>query len=289
MIGLKKLYPHLFQFLPVLVLCLFGFNSNGQDLHRQFSDLPCLEKQFNTIVHVPVDSLGREPIISQLEINQIFANLSDFYAPICVSFNPCELNVIPENYAYSNLQDQPIPIERRMEKMVRLFGKPNRINVFVIDSIENVTCGTGEFEGILTEDKANVFIELYGCGDKEPYQNLAHQIGHLFGLHNTFDRQAPIELVDGSNCDSVTDLICDTPADPYGQIVEIDGIQIQPVPGYFINSSCEFIYEGLDINGEYYQPDVGNIMSAYPCKCGFTRDQYLKMVEVYSQTTVKQF
>ena len=56
-----------------------------------------------------------------------------------------------------------------------------------------------------------------------------------------------------------------------------------------ILNQCEFIFPALDANGEYYQPDVGNIMSAYPCKCGFTREQYLKMAEVYFSSSVKQF
>jgi len=269
------------------ILCICFFQTNAQDLHRKFADLPCFNKNFNTIVHVAVDSLNRDPIASEQFVNQLLRETSEFFAPICLSFTACEVNVIEDNYSYANLQDFPIPLEERIEKMEALFHKPRRINIFLVDSIQNVECGIGRFEGIKTETEAIVIVELNNCPDMKTSQNLAHQLGHLFGLYDTFANQNPHELVDGSNCTTAGDLICDTPADPYGRVI--------PIPGDSVNFSfsylrgCEFIFEAQDPNGEYYQPDVGNIMSAYACKCGFTREQYLKMSDVYFSSSVKQF
>ena len=269
------------------MLCLCFFQSNGQDLHRKFADLPCFNKNFNTIVHVAVDSLNRDPVASELFINEMLEETSKYFEPICISFSACEINVIEDNYAYANLQDAPIPLSERIDKMEALFHKPLRINIFIVDSIQNVECGLGEFEGIKTEDEANVVIELNNCPDLKASDNLAHQLGHLFGLYDTFESAHPIELVNGSNCETAGDFICDTPADPYNRTIPIPGDTLNYSKSYL--RGCEFVFLAQDINGEYYQPDVGNIMSAYPCKCGFTREQYLKMSEVYFSSSVKQF
>ncbi len=272
----------------LLIYLLLSFvDLKAQDLHRKFADLPCFNKNFNTIVHVAVDSLHRDPIAGEIFINQMLEETSEFFAPICLSFTSCEINVIEDNYAYSNLQDSPISLTERIEKMTSLYHKPRRINIFIVDSIQNIECGLGEFEGIKTQDAAIAIIELNNCPDKKPSQNLAHQLGHLFGLYDTFENNHPAELVDGSNCETAGDFICDTPADPYFREISIPGTP-DNYPKNYLNN-CEFIFRAVDQNGEYYQPDVGNIMSAYPCKCGFTREQYLKMADVYFNSSVKQF
>jgi len=279
---------HLLKHLALSLFCLLALQSNGQDLHRKNADLPCLNKNFNVAVHVAVDSASLQPIATEEMVNRMMDETSKFFSPICVSFSTCEISIIEDNYSYSNLQNAPIGIQDRIRKMEELFSKGGRINVFVVDSIENVQCGQGTFNGILTEDRANVVIELNNCPDPRHAQNLAHQIGHLFGLYDTYNNAAPLELVDGSNCETAGDFLCDTPGDPFGRIIPVPG-----EPNVFITGNyevaCEFIFEGLDDNGEPWQPDMGNIMSAYPCKCGFTREQYLKMVEVYNSSPVKQF
>jgi len=108
---------------------------------------------------------------------------------------------------------------------------------------------------------------------------LTHEMGHMFGLLHTFEGNG-IELVNGSNCETEGDLICDTPADPF---VEGDDMSL------YIGEDCEFISIKLDSNFQYYQPDVGNIMSYYPCSCGFTRGQYLKMAETFLNSDPKMW
>lgn len=269
------------------MLCFCFLQSTAQDLHRKNGDLPCFNKNFNTLVHVAVDSLNRDPIVTTAFVDEMLEEVSEYFSPICLSFTACEVNVIDDNYAYSNLQDSPISLMERIDKMEALFHKPLRINIFIVDSIQYVECGLGTFEGITTEDDAIVIIELNNCPDTRPSQNVAHQLGHLFGLYDTFDNANPTELVNGSNCQTSGDFICDTPADPYGRTIPVPGDTINYGKSYL--RGCEFVFPALDFNGEYYQPDVGNIMSAYPCKCGFTREQYIKMSDVYFNSSVKQF
>lgn len=86
---------------------------------------------------------------------------------------------------------------------------------------------------------------------------LAHELGHFFGLIHTFGGslwgQLTSELVDGSNCETSGDWICDTPADPY--------------PHGFTVNSCQYTGTVVDANGDLYTPDTENIMSYYPFPC----------------------
>ena len=101
---------------------------------------------------------------------------------------------------------------------------------------------------------------------------MIHLFGHYFGLLNTFQGFGA-ELVDGSNCDTEGDLICDTPADNYTP-------PAPPVGGGYIDSedNCRFIDPASDANGDPYRAHTGNFMSYYgTCRCGFTYQQYLRM------------
>lgn len=102
---------------------------------------------------------------------------------------------------------------------------------------------------------------------------LAHELGHVFSLDHTFPNMAgPVatdELVDGSNCSTAGDFICDTPADP----------GLTAVPNR-VDSLCNYtdtIY--TDANGDLFQPDTRNIMSfaPYPCYDHFSTQQLLQM------------
>lgn len=91
--------------------------------------------------------------------------------------------------------------------------------------------------------------------------SLAHEIGHYFGLPHTHGG-TPDELVDGSNCATEGDYICDTPADP-----GLSGL---------VDSNCNYTGTATDANGMAYQPDVTNIMSysRKACRTSFTPMQY---------------
>jgi len=201
----------LIQALLVGLFCLVSLSVHTQDLHRKNADLPCFDKNFNVVVHIAVDSLNRNPVASEALVNTMMTEVSEFFNPICMSFSACEILIIEDNYSYSNLQNAPIPVSQRIQKMEALFNKERRINVFVVDSIQNIECGYGNINGILTEKNANVVIELYNCPDSRPSQSLAHQLGHLFGLYDTYNMNSPLELVDGSNCETAGDFLIGNP------------------------------------------------------------------------------
>ena len=94
----------------------------------------------------------------------------------------------------------------------------------------------------------------------------AHEIGHYFGLFHTHETFQGTEFVDGTNCSSAGDLLCDTPADPLITAVNID-------------STCMYTGNVTDPKGDSYSPEPRNIMSYARMECRdlFTSDQIGRM------------
>lgn len=225
---------------------MIPISSSGQDLHTLNKDLPCLDRHFNLMVHIAYDStrsIGIDLSALQGAVN----SMNEMFEPICVDFSICEVDTM-WNYNFDSL---PLP-EEMAEKSI-IYQKANRLNIYIISHLlDETVCGLGGGSTIHLEK---------GC-----LGAITHEMGHVWGLAHTFAGNGT-ELVDGSNCETAGDGICDTPADPYNPDIENEIWQ----------NGCEFVWEGLDANGQFYQPDIGNIMSYYGCDCGFTRGQYLKM------------
>ena len=103
---------------------------------------------------------------------------------------------------------------------------------------------------------------------------LPHELGHNFNLYHTFQgsTSSTPELVtrgSGANCTVAGDLVCDTPADPYGR------------PGAtttYINGCQQYNGTATDPQGASYAPSISNIMSYYfPCTHDFSTGQYDRM------------
>lgn len=256
--------------LIMAVLCLFILSGlKAQDLAFNHKDLPCLNKHFNLYVHITQDSLGS----TNLPIEQIQAAVdetNEAFAPICVSFEICKVDTMA-NYKLDSLDNS-----LEVREVTSLYGHDNRINVYFFDKYFSPgICGFANLSQVNSPTASDVFI-LKPCGGG----TMIHEFGHLFGLQHTFEGNRE-ELVNGSNCETAGDEICDTPADPF---------MVGDSMSWYIGPNCEFIFtRALDDNGEWFQPDVGNFMSYYPCACGFTRDQYLKMVETYNETELKNW
>jgi hypothetical protein len=81
---------------------------------------------------------------------------------------------------------------------------------------------------------------------------LSHEMGHFFALPHTHGNSnvdgSTEELVNGSNCETTGDFICDTPADPQ---LNTDNV----------NSGCQYVGSTQDANNDFYQPDPLNLMS----------------------------
>lgn len=247
-----------------ILTCLFLLSTvllcgQSNQLMTRDQRLPCLNKKFTIIAHFVLDIDG-ETGYNENDTSASVDALNDYFAPICVSFEVCEFREVP-NYNYWQLDMSDFG------EMLTEYHQANRINVFYVDSITGGQVGaTGfaSFAGITNLNGGGVVLANAGAG------TLAHEMGHYFGLEHTFAGNGS-EFVNGDNCETVGDGICDTPADPFVPGTDMD---------IWIQDDCRFIFTGTDANGEFYRPDVGNIMSYYPCTCGFTNGQFLQMAAV---------
>ncbi|MEO1517268.1 MAG: M43 family zinc metalloprotease [Bacteroidota bacterium] len=258
------------SYFSILVLFLTtGLEVSGQNLHTRQAPLPCLNKKFTIVAHIVRDSLGNLGA-QQADILTDVDSLNLAFEPICVSFEVCEFRII-ENFQYDTLTNN------EFDELQNQYNVQNRINMYFVNSTDDplALCGQATQNGIGILDSGGIVILKECVGQRRA---MPHEMGHYFGLLHTFEEEGA-ELVDGTNCETVGDLICDTPADPYEHP--------RPVTAYVSEEEgCRFISNDRDANGEFYEPDVGNYMSHYPnsCACGFTYDQYVFMANSYLAT-----
>lgn len=97
----------------------------------------------------------------------------------------------------------------------------------------------------------------------------SHELGHCLNLFHTHETAFGVERIDGRNCSTAGDRLCDTPADP--ELTTAD-----------VNAACNYI------GGGGFNPDTRNIM-AYgrrACRTRFTEDQLDKMKLTLDQSSV---
>lgn len=243
----------------IILLIVYITNSYGQLLHNLNEDLPCINKTYHLAVHVVKDS--NDWMVPMIDIKSAIDSANSAFQPICISFEICTIDTII-NYNFCELS------EGELKEVSTQYSYQNRINVYFITGflIDEYTFGYCSGE-VLSGQTANIFLLKS--------RKLSHELGHYFGLLDTYHNQD--ELVNGSNCETAGDKLCDTPADPY---------ILNTRPTLYLNH-CVFKYLKKDLNDEFYQPDVGNIMSYYDCSIGFSRGQYLKMAENYYLAKIK--
>jgi len=244
--------------LYIFFIILLAHPAFSQSLHTSHKNLPCIDKTFQVYAHVILDSL-MVANYSLEDLNNALAITNAAYEPICARFELCGVDTI-RNYEYDS-----VATDFEVGEMLNKFQVKNRINIYLVSELQDPgTCGFAVVNGISNLSNSHIFLKCQGG-------TLVHEMGHLFGLLHTFEGNG-VENVNGSNCETEGDNICDTPADPFIEDTDMS---------LWVNEHCEFIFEGLDANGEYYSPDVGNIMSYYPCTCGFTWQQYKIMADNY--------
>ena len=249
-----------------LILC-FSTQVLSQETYEP---LPCLNRNFSIVVHIAKDSFGLTNI-TEAAITAKIEAIEPLFEDICVTFEICEFRYI-ENFQYDDLE-LASPFD--WDQLQIDHHANSRINMFFVT---NVSAG-GSFATIGGIGQVNsgglVILKTDG------WDKIAHEMGHYFGLFDTNEGSltANPELVDGSNCATAGDLICDTPADPY-----------YPDPFItWVDFNNEFIYMGQDANGDYFIPHVENVMSQYPGTCEFTYQQYLRMANTYLVSNPKMW
>ncbi|MEM1323772.1 MAG: T9SS type A sorting domain-containing protein [Bacteroidota bacterium] len=126
------------------------------------------------------------------------------------------------------------------------------INIYlakrVVNSSGGALCGYAYYPNSTSRATGTNFTII----DKDcSVSTFTHELGHSFSLihtHGSVNGQLTNELVNGSNCSTAGDQICDTPADPQ-------------LSTSVVNSSCVYTGSTTDANGDTFVPDPRNIMS----------------------------
>ncbi len=131
------------------------------------------------------------------------------------------------------------------------------VNAYFTPNLSNEDgglCGRGSF----TTSTPQGIAMANGCmGTSTNTSSFPHELGHFFDLFHTHETAFGAELVDGSNCGTAGDKLCDTPADP--------GLDPGTNVGFY--PSCNYTGSATDANGDSYAPDTHQLMSYSDKNC----------------------
>ena len=140
----------------------------------------------------------------------------------------------------------------------------NSINIYAVELLNNGDydlCGISTF----TWSSDQGIIMANSCfATSDNNSTLAHELGHYFNLYHTHQgsgspndngviQGANTEFVDGTECNTRGDGLCDTPADP--------------TLSDLVDGSCEYFGSYLDGHGDLFEPDETNLMSYSQKNC----------------------
>lgn len=250
-----------------IFLLLLGVIFVNVSLAQNHKDIPsvnnCVGKNFSVVAWVLKDTAGQENI-TQANVQAAIDDLNTSFGDICVSFNLCQYNVLPnarQTKTRKDIEDKEISTIHQVNNVINIYF----VEEVISDASKTIVQLGDTIVPDLKDPLTNAIFVPKGTATDGATINYA--LGYFFGLQYT--HFGGDELADASNCSTAGDKICDTPADPGGADI-----------------ACHLAYHptspSLDANGHYYVPDVCNYMSWYSaaCKSSFTNEQYNKMADV---------
>lgn len=192
--------------------------------------------------------------ISNVDLENAMDGLNTAYAVANVQFYECSRAYVNDDTYYDfNTSEEAA--------LAAAYEVSNVVNVFHCNTVTN-SAGTASYCG---------YAYYPGGSDRIVMKNscttngstLIHEFGHYFSVRHTHN--AGNELVDGSNCSTAGDQICDTPADP-----NLSGV---------VNGACVYTGTDVDANGDSYTPQTTNYMSyaRKSCRTVFSTGQISRL------------
>lgn len=174
--------------------------------------------------------------LSQYQQSIVDANIA--FVNTGIVFYSLGVDYIDSDFYYSG-----ITTIQHIDALRSINVYPEAINVYFTPTLPGL-CGISSF----TFSSVQGIVMNNDCaGVPSDPSTMPHEIGHYFNLYHTHETAFGLEFVDGTNCSSAGDLLCDTPADPncYG----------------VVNTACLYIGGETDPHGDPYDPDVSQLMS----------------------------
>ncbi len=210
------------------------------------------------VIHIVRRDDGTGGISLATVRSEIINFVNTRYASINVSFAECGAVNYINSTAYYTLSG-----DAEGDAMSAANNVANVLNIYFVNDPDGA-CGWARFTTDLPSD---YIVIANSCADNT--STLAHEIGHYFDLYHTHETAFGAECVNGSNCTTAGDLLCDTPADP-----TLTG-NVTAAPG------CSYTGSAVDgCSSSAYNPSTHNIMSYSQKECRdiFTAQQNAKIL-----------
>jgi MAM domain, meprin/A5/mu/Pregnancy-associated plasma protein-A/SprB repeat/Secretion system C-terminal sorting domain len=196
--------------------------------------------------HECLNSSTTFPALSEMEISAWLGEVNELFLPYRIQFYECgSHNVFINTTLYSfDITEEP---------QLSAWEIPNVINVYIFGSVTSAGQSLGGYSYLPPSADRIVLSRAYGnLFDNKVF---IHELGHYLGLYHTHGKTnngTTDELVNGSNCLTAGDDVCDTPADPNLR---------------YSASNCVYTGTARDLNNHAYVPQVPNHMSYAPTNC----------------------
>lgn len=265
---MKKVY----LLLSVLCTCLYGWAQTSGCITPPLSanyyeklktSVPIIENYSanrnnsilrNVSLNINIMVYASGPITTVSDVQKQIDTANIYFANAGIEFSICNVNYIVYAGVY------PFWDASYEYQIGAIYDMPGCLNIYYVDYVVNASA-YAYYPAPYSPDRIVMGQHLSG-------EIFAHELGHSFNLihtHGNFNvGNGTDELVNGSNCTTAADLICDTPADPNLYLNRIDSL-------------CNYIDTvSTDSLGFLYAPDTRNIMSYTLFKCydHFTQQQY---------------
>jgi len=222
---------------------------------RQAFDITQLaEDRSGTFIHwIPVrfqeclPTSNSPKILREINISKWLGELNNLFLPYRIQFYECGSFT---TFVSSTLHNFDITEEPQLSAYYIL----NVINIYAFGTVSSNGTSLGGYSHLPPSSDRIVLSKAGGTlFDNKVF---IHEMGHYMGLYHTHGKtnQGTIdELVNGINCLTAGDDVCDMPADP--NILAS------------VNFNCVYLGLARDVNNQAYMPDVHNHMSYAHSTC----------------------
>ncbi len=225
----------------------------------------CPNKTISLSIHVILDTAGIA-LTTPVQVQNSVDIMNLAFNPMCLQFKVCSYDTVYESIY--NVRTQ----EEYLKEMTTKYNNRNTINVYYSNSVTPLWGSLDGSYGLtasandVTRMNDSLFKDLMLINYSD-ISAITHEMGHFFGLYDTFETKFGAEFANGKNCATTGDLICDTEADPNNSA----------------DINCHITNRNLtDGNGDYYTPPICNHMGRYSSGCSkfFTPEQFNVMLSI---------